>query len=170
MRLRVGIVALSLAIVAGGCGGGDEEPAAEPAAPVETTASSVPSPTVVEDASAEPSAAVSEARIQQAATTAEIDPNADAPDPTTYQQRFDASVEVIYVVYRLEEGVGGDVLVTWTRDGTTVNESTRTLPSDGGWAYEGYPAPTGGYDPGQYEITLQVVGGGDPTLLQFEVE
>jgi hypothetical protein len=171
MRLRLVILALGLAILAVGCGGGDE-PAADQPAPVATTpADTAASPPVDSATDGSSGAVTSDATIAEAATTASIDSSADTPDAATYQQRFDASTEVIYVVYHLQPGAGGDVQTTWTHNGTTVNESTRTLPSDGGWAYEGYPAPSGGFDPGQYEIALTVVGGtGSPTILQFEVQ
>jgi hypothetical protein len=109
------------------------------------------------------------AALAEAATTAEIDPGADAPDPSTYSSTFTSDVPIIYVVYRLEEGVGGDVETTWTREGETVYESSRTLPSDGTWAYEGLQAPAGGHELGAYEVTLTVVDTGETKVLQFTV-
>lgn len=110
------------------------------------------------------------ATIAEAATTAEIDSGAEAPDPSTFTSEFAQDVDVIYVVYRLEEGAGGEVQVTWTHEGETVDESSRTLPSDGTWAYEGFEPPPGGHDPGQYEITLTVVGTSDTTVLSFVIK
>jgi hypothetical protein len=117
------------------------------------------------DVTEEPSGAT----LAEAATTAEIDPGADAPDPSTFSSTFTSDVPVIYVVYRLAEGVGGDVETTWAREGETVYETTRTLPSDGTWAYEGLQAPAGGHQPGEYEVTLTVVDTGETKVLQFTV-
>lgn len=109
------------------------------------------------------------AALAEAATTAEIDPAADAPDPSTFSSTFTSDVPIIYVVYRLEEGVGGDVETTWTHEGVTVSQSSRTLPSDGTWAYEALQAPAGGLEPGEYEVTLIVVDTGETKVLQFTV-
>lgn len=161
MRNRVGILALGVALLLVGCGGAEPETTAPAATTPPETAAPTLSPTS--------DLPTSEGALAEAATTAEIDSAAEAPDPSTFTSEFESDVGVIYVVYRLEEGAGGDVQVTWTHEGVTVNESSRTLPSDGTWAYEGFQAASEGFDPGDYEITLTVLGSGDSRVLTFVV-
>ncbi|MEX2204364.1 MAG: hypothetical protein WD965_09790 [Actinomycetota bacterium] len=106
----------------------------------------------------------------EAAAASEVDPDADAPDPATFETTFDSSTPTIYVVFQLQEGVGGDVQVQWNRDGEAVaTGGTQTLPADGTWAFNALNAPPLGFPAGDYEVELTYMPTGETRTVSFSV-
>lgn len=104
-----------------------------------------------------------------AATASDVDLSQTAPDPTTFTTTFPTSATRIVVVYQLADGVQGEVLVTWISGGEVLIEDSLTMP-DGGWGSNWITPPAGGFEPGGYEVVLELVGTGGSVTLPFTVE
>jgi hypothetical protein len=116
-----------------------------------------------------PGSTVGTESFAEAATTAEIDPAADAPDPATFASSFPSDAPTIYVVFQLQVGVGGEVQIVWTMGPELLAEDTLTLPDDGTWAYHAITPPPGGFTPGSYEVSLTLVSTAETRTVPFTV-
>jgi hypothetical protein len=106
----------------------------------------------------------------EAATTAEIDTSAEAPDPATFASTFPSDSPTIYVVFQLQEGVGGEVRIVWAMGAEVLAEDSLTLPDDGTWAYHAITPPPGGFAPGSYEVSLTLISTAETRSVPFTVE
>ena len=164
---------LTLALVSAACGGGgsDGSSASDTIAsrptdetltttgPTPTDETSTPTEPVTSD---EPAAA----RFVEAHMANGADTSADAPDPNTYTDTFAADAPGLYVVYLLDGDA--DVDITWSRDGQQLLAKSQHTPG-GTWAeYHVTPAP-GGFEPGQWEVVLEIAGSGEREVLAFTV-
>jgi hypothetical protein len=106
----------------------------------------------------------------EAAATADVDPDAAAPDPATFASTFPSDTPTIYVVFRLQSGVGGDVQIEWKTGGEVVaTGGTQTLPDDGTWAFNALNAPPLGFPAGDYEVELTFLATGEVRTVAFTV-
>lgn len=106
----------------------------------------------------------------EAATASDIDPAAEAPDPAAFTEAFPSDSSVVHVVFRLREGVAGEVRVAWNMGGELLTEDSLTLPGDGAWAYHSITPPPQGFTVGAYEVTLTFTETGETRTLPFSVE
>lgn len=106
--------------------------------------------------------------IADASVASEIDQSADAPDPSTYVTSFTTDAPTIYVVYRADDGAEGTVSLTWLIEGEVAFEETFEMTADISWAWGGITPPSGGFEPGSYEVQLEL--NGDVEAIPFTVE
>ena len=101
-------------------------------------------------------------------TTAQIDRDADKPDGFEFSDTFSADTERVYVVYAC---VGGDanVKATFAREGTVVAEGAQRTPR-GNWGFFFLPAPDAGFEPGEYQVQLEIQGTDVIEQLEFTIE
>jgi len=105
--------------------------------------------------------------IAEANMASEVDESADAPDPSTLVTSFTTDAPTIYVVLRLDEGAEGTVNLTWLIEGEVAYEATLDLTADTSWAWGGITPPNGGWEPGSYEVQLEL--NGDVETVRFTV-
>lgn len=105
--------------------------------------------------------------IADANMASSVDESLDMPDPSTFVTSFPADAPTIYVVYRPDDGAEGTVNLTWRLDGEVISEATLDVSASTSWAYGGITPPTGGFEPGEYTVELEL--NGDVETLTFTV-
>lgn len=106
--------------------------------------------------------------IADASMASEVDESNDAPDPSTFVTSFTTDAPSIYVVFQTDEGAAGTVNLTWLIEGEVAFEATLDVTADTSWAWGGLTPPSGGFDPGSYEVQLEL--NGDVETVAFTVE
>jgi len=109
--------------------------------------------------------AASEARFDEVHMAANVDTSGDEPDPSTYTTTF-AADERIFVVFLLD--AAAEVEVSWSRQGKEMRQESQQVPA-GQWAEGHIIPPSGGFEPGKWEVVLEIVGGDDRKVLTFTV-
>lgn len=102
------------------------------------------------------------------ATAADIDENADAPDPSTFTTSFSADATEIYVVFGVSDDAEGSVDFTWLRQGEELYTASLDLSPSYDWAWGAITPPPSGFEPGDYEVRLEL--GDEEHVLPFTVE
>lgn len=106
------------------------------------------------------------ASFVEAHMASSVDTSADEPDPSTYTDTFAVDHPAIFVVYLLDEDA--EVLITWSLDGEELLQGSQQAPG-GGWVEFHINPEPGGFEPGQWEVVLEIVGGDDREVLAFTV-
>lgn len=106
--------------------------------------------------------------IAEANMATEVDSSLDTPDPSTYSSTFTTDASAIYVVLRGDDGAEGTVELTWLFEGDVVFEASLEMAADTPWAWGGITPPGGGFQPGNYEVRLEL--NGDVETVPFTVE
>lgn len=104
--------------------------------------------------------------IAEANMATEVDESLDTPDPSTFTTSFPTDAPAIYVVY--EPAGAGTVSLTWLQEGEVQYEATLDVFDDTTWAWGGITPPGGGFEPGSYEVRLEL--NGEETTVAFTVE
>jgi len=105
--------------------------------------------------------------IAEADMASEVDESADAPDPSTFVTSFTTDATSILVVFRTDEGAEGTVHLTWLIEDEVAFEATLDVAADTTWAWGGITPPSSGWEPGNYEVQLEL--NGDTETVQFTV-
>ncbi len=110
----------------------------------------------------------SEARFAEVHMAANVDTSGDEPDPSTYTDTFAADDASIFVVFLIDADADAEVEVTWSRQGKEMRQQSQQVPG-GRWAEGHILRPSGGFEPGKWEVVLEIVGGDDRKVLTFTV-
>ena len=164
---RVLITVLVSAMFAA-CGGAAAVPSASPT-PIPTleptaspSLSAAPSPS---SPTAEPSRA---GAFLVAGVTSTLDPNASAPDPSTFGTSFTSDSAAIYVAFQLAPGLSGNVTSTWKASGASDVVASFDYPPSAPWAYFRLTHP-GGFVPGDNQEILAFGPTSESVTLDFTV-
>jgi hypothetical protein len=98
-------------------------------------------------------------------------PDSSAPlGPGTFQSTFASDAAAIYVIYELAPDSATLVTFTWRREGEVLITQSFDWTSEitRAWAY--ITPPGGGFDPGSYEVELQLEATGESRVVPFTVE
>lgn len=109
--------------------------------------------------------------FDRAVLMSDFDQN-DWPDDPPPQSAFEDSFGPdgrIWIVFRLDPDVTDTVVMTWYLDGEAVtDESTLDYSEDTTFAW-GYLDPGSGFNPGNWEVVLELEDGGDRITVPYEV-
>jgi hypothetical protein len=105
--------------------------------------------------------------IAQANVALEVDESADAPDPSTFVTSFTTDAPTIFVVFRTDEGAEGTVHLTWLIEDEVAYEATLDVTADTTWAWGGITPSSSGWEPGRYEVQVEL--NGDVETVPFTV-
>jgi hypothetical protein len=106
--------------------------------------------------------------IAEAHLVDEIDDSADEPDPSSYTDSYTTDAPAIYVAFKLDRDAEGTVELTWSVDGEVASEASIDVGAGTLWAWGGITPAPGGFNPGDYEVRLEL--NGDVETLEFTVE
>ncbi|MGH2384833.1 MAG: hypothetical protein ACRDGB_07280 [Candidatus Limnocylindria bacterium] len=106
--------------------------------------------------------------IAEASMASEVDESADAPDPSTFVTGFTTDAPAIFVVFRADQGAEGTVNLTWLIEDEVAFEATLGVAADTTWAWGSITPPSSGWEPGSYEVQLEL--NGDVEIVRFTVE
>lgn len=96
--------------------------------------------------------------VAEAYTASEVDQSADAPDPSSFVTSFSTDTPAIYVVFRTDEGAEGTVSLTWRIEGEVAFEASLDVAASTTWAWGGITPSSSGWQPGSYEVQLELNG------------
>ena len=99
------------------------------------------------------------------------DTSRSAPDPSTYVTAYPQSVQAVYVVFALREGLTGNVSCDVLRDGTSLLQSPISLTYGSNNAWGSFTINVGGNQPaGTYVATVSYGPTGESQSIQFTLD
>lgn len=99
------------------------------------------------------------------------DTSRSAPDPSTYLTAYPQSVQAIYVVFALRDGLTGDVTCDLLRNGTSLLQSPVSLTYGTTNAWGSFTINVGGSQPaGTYLATVTYTPTGENQSIQFTLD
>jgi hypothetical protein len=99
------------------------------------------------------------------------DTSRSAPDPLTYVTAYPQSVQAVYVVFALREGLTGNVSCDLLRDGTSLLQSPISLTYGTNNAWGSFTINVGGNQPaGTYVATVTYAPTGESQTIEFTLD
>ncbi|MGH2384823.1 MAG: hypothetical protein ACRDGB_07230 [Candidatus Limnocylindria bacterium] len=106
--------------------------------------------------------------IANAGMALEPTPSGGDLDTSTFQSSFPADASAIYVIYDLSPGSDTTVNFTWRQDGAVIITQEFDWTPDTTSAWANITPPSGGFEPGSYEVEIELTG--ERRTLAFTIE
>jgi hypothetical protein len=100
-------------------------------------------------------------------TSSTLDQSGDHPNAATFSSTFPTTVERIYAIYELDDGVHETVLFSWKRNGIQVAKASFDYSDKTSYAWTWMNGP---FKAGDYEVTATLKTSGDTITVSFKVQ
>jgi hypothetical protein len=100
-------------------------------------------------------------------TSSTLDQSGDHPNAATFSSTFPTTVDRIYAIYELDDGVHETVLFSWKRNGTEVAKATFDYSDKTSYAWTWMNGP---FKAGDYDVTATLKTSGDTITISFKVQ
>lgn len=91
-------------------------------------------------------------------------------DTGSFQSTFSADASSIYLVYDLVPDSETAVSFTWRQDGEVIITQEFDWTPDTTWAWANITPPSGGFEPGSYEVDIELAATGERRTVAFTIE
>lgn len=91
-------------------------------------------------------------------------------DTSAFRSSFPADASAIYVVYDLTPESDTSVKLTWRQDGEMIITQDFDWTADITWAWANITPPPGGFEPGSYEVEIELAATGERRTIAFTIE
>ncbi len=108
--------------------------------------------------------------IVNAGMALEPPPSGGELDPAAFQSSFPTDAPSIYLVYDLEPNSETAVSFTWRQDGAVIITQDFDWTPDTTWAWAYITPPSGGFEPGSYEVEIELAATGERRTVAFTIE
>ncbi|MDQ6796147.1 MAG: hypothetical protein M3067_15290, partial [Chloroflexota bacterium] len=100
-------------------------------------------------------------------TSSTLDQSGVHPNAATFSSTFPTTVDRIYAIYELDDGVHDTVLFSWKRNGTQVAKASFNYSDKTSYAWTWMNGP---FKTGDYEVTATLKTSGDTITVSFKVQ
>lgn len=97
-------------------------------------------------------------------------PSGGELDAATFQSTFPSDASEIYLVYDLAPGSDTAIHFTWRQDGEPLLSQDFDWTPEITWAWANITQPSGGFEPGAYEVEIELVATGERRTVAFTIE
>lgn len=115
-------------------------------------------------------AATGSGSIVNAGMALEPPPSGGDLDTSTFQSSFPADAAAIYIVYDLSPDSDTMVTFTWRQEGEVIITQEFDWTPDITWAWAKITPPSGGFDPGSYEVDIGLAATGARRTVAFTID
>lgn len=108
--------------------------------------------------------------IVNAGMALEPPPTGGDLDTATFQSSFPTDAPAIYLVYDLTPGSETAVDLRWRQDGEPLLTQDFDWTPEITWAWANITPPSGGFEPGAYEVEIELAATGERRIIAFTIE
>jgi hypothetical protein len=108
--------------------------------------------------------------IANAGMALEPPPSGGEFDTSAFQSSFRTDTAAIYLVFDLVPNSQTAITLTWRQDGEVIITQDYEWTPDTTWAWAYITPPSGGFEPGSYEVEMQLAATGERRSVLFTVE